>query len=375
MKPDQADRVARQINADRPRRPTIPPERLLSTGVTPINLASTGTAFGGVAKGDYVLLVGDAESGKTWLTMSLFAEAARNKHFRDYQFVYDGSEYGAHMDLRWYFGTDVFRRIRPPRGTRARPEYSQFVEEFYYNLDDRLRAGPCIYVQDSMTGLTSLADEEKFEERKAAFFKGTEAKGSYGMAKAQENSRNSSRIPRLLAETGSILVVTCQTREKVNTGLPFLVKTRAGGRAMKFFAHVEFWTSIKSEIKKTARGKERVVGSLLRVDVEKNRHTGGHGTVYVPFYPSYGLDDTGACVDYLLDEGHWAVRKPRKDKKTGKTIPGGIVAPEFSFVGKRDDLISRIEDEDEVAELRLLCQKVWQEVEDACAVKRRGRYE
>lgn len=74
---------------------------------------------------------------------------------------------------------------------------------------------------------------------------------------------------------------------------------------MKFYATLELWTSVKEKIKKVVRGKPRQLGIVASVQVKKNRLTGKESTVEVPFYHSCGIDDTGSCVDYLVEEGRW----------------------------------------------------------------------
>ena len=53
----------------------------VSTGSTLLNLACTGFPDRGFAKGYYYFIVGDSESGKTWLALTCLAEASINKNF------------------------------------------------------------------------------------------------------------------------------------------------------------------------------------------------------------------------------------------------------------------------------------------------------
>lgn len=74
-------------------------------------------------------------------------------------------------------------------------------------------------------------------------------------------------------------------------------------------------------------------------------------------------DDIGGCVDWLIKEGHW------------KGTESNVSAPEFNFSGKKEKLIHRIEEEALELDLQILVSKVWQQIEEACVVDRKPRYE
>jgi hypothetical protein len=211
-----------------------------------------------------------------------------------------------------------------------------------------------------MDGLNSEEDFKKFEEQKKAHRKGKEAAGSYGDGKAKKNSQTLRKMLTRLYKTGSILIVIGQTRD--NIGFGFEKRTRGGGRALKFYAALEMWSAVYKHIKKNYKGKDREQGIIAQIQLRKNRFTGKDRTLYVPIYHSFGIDDVGSCVDYLVEEKHW--------KKGNK----GIKAPEFDFVGPRDKLIKHIEEEDCVPELKVLVKRTWQEIEEAVAVHRKKRY-
>jgi RecA/RadA recombinase len=370
MMQSEVKKIKAAVNA-KPKKKAIPDDNYCSTGVPLLNLAVSGRIDGGIPKGTYLYYVGDSSSGKTWFSMELMAQACINRNFDNHRLIFDNAERGALMDVRRYFGK-LADRIEPPKGTRAKPEYSRITEEFYYNLDDALEEGPCIYVLDSMDSLTTNDDDKKFDQFKDRYqgkkksqqeSEGEEKlKGSYGMAQAKINSRNIRGYAAMLDDTGSILVIISQTRDKVGSQFP--MRTHAGGKALKFFSHVEVWTSVKGDIKWTnILGKDRVVGSRILMDVQKNRITGWDSfKIEVPFHRSVGLDPIGASVDFLIDEGFWP-----EEKKV-------ITAEQFGFKGKREQLIERIEGEDGESELHGYVQEVWDKIDAACAVKRKPRY-
>lgn len=333
----------------------------LSTGSTLLNLACSGKQDGGLLPGRYYLLVGDSASGKTFLSMTCFAEAVINPAFRDYRLIYDNVEDGMLLDLAALFNKRTARRVLPPAGTRANPCYSTTVEEFYYHIDDAVQKGkPFIYVLDSADALTSEAEDTRFEENKQAFGRGREAKGSYGDGKAKLHSQGLRRALAGLRATRSILIILSQTRD--NIGFGFETKTRSGGRALRFYATVEIWTSVAKKIKKEIKGKQRQIGVELLLQVKKNRITGKLPDVPAYIYPSYGIDDTGANVDYLCSEGWW------------KKKNGVIQATELGLSAQREPLIKAIEAQGKIDELRKLVGQCWADIDSACALERSRRY-
>jgi len=343
------------------RRMPVQVSDLLSTGSTLLNLACTGRVQGGFIKGHYYLFCGDSDSGKTFLTLTCLAEASVNKHFKDYRFIYDGGEYGALMNIEKFFGKGVADRIEPPATDEDNgPVYSQTVEEFYFHVDDAIKDGrPFIYIQDSQDSLSSTAEIGKFDEWKEAFKKGKETTGSYGDNKAKIHSAGIRQLLGPLQKTGSILIVLNQTRDSFK---PFEEKTYSGGRALKFYATLQLWASVKEKIKRTVKGKLRQLGIRSRIRVKKNRITGKDRQILVPIYHSFGIDDIGSCIDYLVEEKHW----PKKGAK--------LKAEEFEFVGTTEQLITLIENGKAEMDLREIVADVWNGVEKACEVKRKSRY-
>jgi len=344
--------------------PASKPSRrdLLSTGSTLLNLACSDNPFGGFLKGKYYFLVGDSASGKTFLSMTCFAEAMNNKHFKDYRLIYDNVEDGCLMDVERLFGRDVAEHLEfPSKAKDGTPVFSFTIEDFYYHLDDALKEDkPFIYVLDSMDGLSSVAEGEKFEDHKKAHRQQLKSPGSYGDGKAKRNSEGLRKILNGLRKSGSILIILSQTRD--NLGFGFEKKSRSGGHALRFYATVEIWSSILASIKKTVRGKKRAVGVSTLLKVKKNRITGKSREVSVSIFPSYGIDDIGGCVDYLVDEGWWKVSKQ------------SIEAGEFDVTATRDKLIARIEAEEWENELRSIVGKCWKEIEIASIPIRKSKY-
>jgi len=353
--------LRKRLLAKKKKDKTVHPKDLLSTGSTLLNLACSGTSIGGFLKGKYYFLVGDSASGKTFLSLTCLAEAAINKEFKDYRFIYDNAEDGAMMDIEKFFGSGVAARMTAPGLYDGELVFSETIEDFYYNLDDAIGLGqPFIYILDSMDALSSEAEADKFNEQKQAYRKGKTTTGSYGDGKAKKNSAGIRKALSGLRRTGSILIIINQTRD--NLGFGFEKKTRSGGHALRFYATLELWSSVKSKIKKTVKGKLRQIGVECRIQIKKNRITGRESDLLIPIYHSFGIDDLGSCVDYLLAENHW--------EKRGQSLR----ADEFGFKGKRESFIKMIEENELEDDLRDIVGKVWNEIESLSSIDRKKRY-
>lgn len=353
--------LERELSDSTPRKEAIPSNAYLSLGCVLINMAVSGRCDGGVAKGQYVFFVGDSSSGKTLVTLHLLAEACMNKNFDKHQLIYDGPEYGNKFNIEKFFGKTLARRMRPPNGTRNDPVYSSTVQEFFYSLRRTVKQRPTIYILDSMDALTDLQEDAKFEEEADATDSGKVVKGSYQMSKPKYISQNIKRAVSWCVKTGSILVIICQTRDMV--GAQFKTKTRSGGYAMKFYADIEIWTSIKGDLKRTVMKKEREYGKQVVMDIRKNRTCGWEGKIDVPILRNVGVDDVGASIDYLTSEKIW------------KSTNGIIKAPQFKFKGRKEDLVAKIESSDKrIQRLAFLVQSTWLKIDDATTLKRRKRY-
>jgi len=342
--------------------------KLLSTGSTTLNLACSGDLRGGFMTGHYYFFVGDSNSGKTFLGLTCLAEAAANPAFDDHRLIYDAVEGGALMDFERFFGKRMASRIEPPRVVDGQPVFSRTVEEMYDHLDDAYKDGrPFIYIEDSQDALSSEAEIKKSEQlkrgrRKEKKSDDEEPTGSFGDGKAKVHSANIRRQMGRLEERDSILLILNQTRDSFSM---FEKSSYSGGKALKFYATLQLWSKVAGQITKTVRGRPRQLGINAKVQVKKNRMTGRDRSVVVPIYHSVGIDDIGGCIDYLLAEKAWS--------KRGQTIVAKNIGPVIE--GSREKLVHEIERRDLEEDIRELVGEVWAEIEEACEVERKPRYE
>ncbi len=332
----------------------LPFAKGLSTGSTLLNLAISGKPDVGFLPGYYYLFVGDTNSGKTFISLNAFAEASINPKYRDYRLIFDNAENGALMEVERFYGKKLSQRIETWS--------SVTVEQFFDVLDDAIQYGrPFIYLLDSIDVLTCEADQQKFAEAKQARRKGKEISGSYGVQKAKVISNNLRGVVSHLQETGSILIIINQSRDSI--GGYGSGKTRSGGRAPVFYSSVTMWSSVYKRLKRTVKGKPRSIGTLCKIHIERNRVTANETTVLIPIYRTYGIDDVGSMVDYLVEEKHWS--------RSGV----GINAKDFAQKLGREELIHWIEEKQKEQELKGIVADVWQEIENQCQVNRKCRYE
>jgi len=347
----------------------LSPKSALSSGSTLLNLACTDHPHCGFMKGAYYYLVGDSTSGKTWLSLSCFAESVLNKSFRGYDLIFDDVEGGALMDIERYFGKEVAKRMRAPGYREGEPVYSDTIESFYYNMRRLLKSGRSfIYVLDSQDALDSMASVKKFDKQQKASEEGQEAKGSYGDGKAKYHSANIRWVLSGLKRTKSILIIIGQARDNPAAMGYADKKTRSGGRALRFYANLEIWTSVGKKIKKTVHGRPRTIGVRCIAEVKKNRVTGKTGrdrSVEIPIYYGFGIDDIGSCIDFLVGYKHWK-----------KNREGAYDAKELEFQGTRGEIIRYVEQSGLEEKLRQLTGEVWAAIEEECQIKdRKRRYE
>ena len=110
-----------------------------------------------------------------------------------------------------------------------------------------------------MDCLSSKEEADKFDQHKKAFRTGKKVPGSYGDGKAKKNSAGIRKLLSDLGKSDSILIIINQTRD--NIGFGFDKKTRSGGKALRFYATTEIWSSVVGKLKKNVRGKDRQQGN------------------------------------------------------------------------------------------------------------------
>lgn len=338
------------------------PSDLLSTGSSVLNKAVSGKTTGGLRKGKYYLLVGDTNTGKTALTMTIFAEAAHNPSFDGYELLHINPEQGATENVAKHFGETTADRIEETVPTT--------LEEFYDYLDKKNESGlPFVAVTDSMDALVPAAVLKRHKKGRTAREKGDEEAGSFNTEKSRINSDRLRSVVVNLKKTGSILIIISQTRDRIGFGSQYDPKTFSGGNALTFYARLQIWTKLGRNIKRRIKGIDREVGKDIKVRIKKNHLTGWEGNLTIRLYKLL-VDDVGGMVLWLIEEGHWKEQRA----KTAPVGTGKVSAPEFKFGGSVEKLVQQIEAKGQEGKLRKLVSKVWVQIEKESAPKRKRRY-
>lgn len=338
----------------------------LNSGSTLLNLAMTGNPHRGYLKGHWYTFTGDSRSGKTWLALTALAEASINPAFDDYRLIYDDVEHGALMDKVKFFGPKMAARVEPPSRDKAgNARCSYLLEDVYFNIHNALEEDkPFIYVIDSMDSLTSGQEVDKFAERKKAREADKETTGTMTDGKAKINSSDMRLLITPLFKKQSIVLAIHQTRDRIGFGAQYSPKTRSGGNAPGFYACMELWTKVVQKLSKHIKGKDRQIGTLIEVETRKDRMGGKDRKVTIPIYWSVGIDDVGACVDYLVEEKHW-----KKAESGGK-----INAKELGYIHTKEGIIRLIQADHKQRDVQEIVADVWDEIEAACVVDRMNKY-
>jgi RecA/RadA recombinase len=336
-------------------------QKFLSLGCPLLNLAVSGDWQKGIMAGTYVFYVGDSSSGKTLATLTLLAEAANNPDFDDYELWHIDAEVGNHFDFERFFGRKAAARIMVKRPAPGKP---MLLEEVYDWLEAKIKANiKFVAIIDSMDTLSSEQKEKQIAEDAKNRAEGKDIDGNYGDGKAKINSQRLPRILTMIEDSGSILLSISQVRDNLKAGLYGPKHVRGGGHAIKFGGSVEIWTYPGESMLKEVNGTKRNIGMIPIFKVEKNRVNGRKRVVKIPIMPDFGMDATGAAVDFLLAEKAWSASS------------GRITCPFYETTHYREELIRKIEDDGREQELFTAMQECWDSIEAQLTVTRKKRYE
>lgn len=339
------------------------PGKLIPTGCVLFDLALSDSIVGGWKTGKIVNVIGDSSSGKSILALSTLAEVANSSRFRGYRLIFDDVECASEFNVRRLFGRRAAKKIAPPRtDDDGEPLYSNMIEDFHSNIRDVINDGkPFIYVLDSFDALHAEDDEQKADRMLTARKRGEKTAGTYALAKPKMASWILRDIKSKLAnKAGSLLIIISQTRANIDPFSP-AKKTRSGGMALRFYSTHEVWLAIKKKIK----SRNQVIGVQTIAKISKNKLTGKIREVEFPIYYDYGIDNIGACIDWLVREKYWKKRK----NSIVATLEGD------ELVGSRNSVIKWIEREKEKRSLlNHVIETAWNEREESLKLNRKPKY-
>lgn len=321
--------------------PIIPACKFFSSGSTLLDLALGG----GWAKPFIFNLVGDKSSGKTLLAIESFANFERT--FKEGRMRYAETE--ARFDPMFAASLGFPASVNRPE------EPLETIEDFRDDLHDFFKLcspeQPGLYVLDSLDALSDEAELKKYGKSQKAGDEESEAKGSYGTAKAKAMSQMFRMFNKDMSKAGCSLGVISQLRD--NVGVTFGEQsTRSGGRALNFYASQIVWLRETGKITKTESGQTRAVGVQTHAKVKKC-------SVGMPFREAefsiifgYGVDDSLSLIDWLAKGSFYP-------KETVKEIKSNLTRAKSAMDYVKLDEIT--------LQLKLDAVKMWNDIEKALA--------
>lgn len=249
----------------------------------------------GVPAGRFINIVGDKSAGKTFLSNEFIAWA-HYEFGKKFKWCYDDCESGYSFDTESLYGFEIMPEEKEER------VHSENVEDAFCNISNfanSLKKDEFgIYVLDSLDGLTSQEQDDRAEERKKLFKEGKKLeKGTYAMGKQKFLSQEF--FPQLcdeIEEKNVLVIIISQIRENVDP-MSFEKYSRAGGKAMDFYAHTVLWLATAKKILK----KETPVGVVVKAKTTKSKTPRPYRERFFTFLYDYGLDNIGTSIDYLFD--------------------------------------------------------------------------
>lgn len=332
------------------------------TGSILFNLAASDKWNGGYKTGTMVNIIGDSSAGKSIMVLSGMAMAANMPIFKDYDLFYDDAEFANSFDMPKLFGQRFTNRLKSPY--KDQTDASISIEQFSDIIHTKLDAGkPFIYCLDSFDAIDS-DDEIKKEANNRKFrIAGTlsKVKGSFQATKQKKASQIFRQICSKLKKSNSLLIIVSQTRDNLNA-LSFETKYRAGGKALKFYASIEAWLAGGAALTKTVNAVKHKIGVNSFSKISKNKYTGKYKTATFPIYYDYGIDDITACIDFILSNDWWGMKKQT------------IIASELELECTKAKLITQIEEAGKEQLLFETAQACWDSIEDALKLGRKSKY-
>jgi RecA/RadA recombinase len=367
----------KKTNGERPKpeKFIIKPENVFPTGSTTLNLALTDTKDGGWGKGKISNLIGDSDTGKTFLSLTGMAEMAISSFWDDYYLIYDDAEEALGIDIKYLFGSKVYNRITRPLNLKGKPldKPSNTIQDFMRNLLTMTKLGrPFFYCLDSLDSITSEEEIKRLEKEKEATKENSEdgsgpkKKGSYKTEKPKALSELLRVANGPIKDLGAHLLVVSQTRDNIGFGAMFQPKIRSGGRALKFYCTHEVWLSNLGKETKTYQKITRPIGSKVGANITKNKLTGKKRQAEFSIYYDYGVDDITSCIDFLLSSGFW--KKSTKDGEKNK-----IKWERLGITENKAQLIETIENRDLQPDLYDEVESSWKEIEEGIRLGHRKR--
>lgn len=308
-----------------------------SSGCTLLNLVLGGKGW---AENRIANLVGDKSTGKTLLAIEAAANFRRKYPTAPIRYV----------EVESAFDKDYAHSVGLPRDGITFPNEDDLkistIEDVFRDLEKVVARGKrSLYIIDS---LDALSDEAEVGREVG--------QASFAMNKAKQLSAMFRKLNAKLAHAKTTVIVVSQVRDAI--GVTFGKKhTRAGGRALDFYASQIVWLTHLKRLTRTRKNITRPYGVLIRAQAEKSKVGLPFREAEFPVYFNYGVEDVVSMVDWL-----------KATKRLKPTFRGENAAAKFLA---SLDRISPEEYRAKQKELRRVVKEAWADIERGFVVTRR----
>jgi recombination protein RecA len=340
---------------------------LISSGSDLLDLALGG----GFPLGKVINVIGDKSSGKTLLICEAIARAyAKYNDVRSSPIYndkihidYDDTEAGMSFDTEEIWGFKMPILV----DKEGEDDCSETVEDLISSVKKRLKPylkskTPCIYIVDSLDGLTSESEIEHADNREKARENGTKQTGTYGTQKAKLLSEFFRLVKNDLKDSNCLLIVISQIRDKI--GVTFGKRTtRSGGRALDFYCSQIIELAEVEKLENTVQNIKRKVGVRIRANVAKNKIAKPFRQAEFQILFDYGVDNIDSNLCFLFD----------LLTDTGKTKKRVDIEWDNEKFTDRAKLISYIEENNQEEVLLKAVKEKWYSIEDSFKPQRKRK--
>lgn len=350
---NKIDKLAQAVEA---MADTTLPDPDLSFGCDILDLAISGHPGSAMGPGRFLWAHGNSGTGKSYYTKILLAEAARNPSYDNHRIVVFDGENGSNFPTEKFFGRKLAERL-----IYARAESLDHL----YDAMDSLAQEPVLMLVDSWDSWLPASTIKHIGESAKARADEKEPDGSYGMEQGKIHSNRLRLLVPRLKETGSLLLGISQHRDNVSRANKYSpADVTAGGRALRFWCHVELETRLKGKLERTVNGDTVQIGDIVSVRVHKNRMNGMKSPVDLEFYPSFGVCNIGSSLRWLVDNKYLS-------------CAGGRY--KLPFMGDKayykEDVIARIEEANKEPEMTRFLLDSFNNWTGQLTVQRKSKYD
>lgn len=306
-----------------------------STYRIPFRNKALNKITGGISAGYFVELIGDSQSGKSFLIYELMAEC---EAMGGYNLLADLER--ALEDSYWgVVGLSPKRTILTyqNRIEKLFPLFIKYVQQ----VRKKSKTAPILLAIDSYPVLKTEIEQNEFEKGDE-----TKKKGFADMRRATEFYSRMENFLQVIDDEDVVFVMANQGR--IDYSIMFGDKnTSRGDKVLKYWAHMRLRGKLKGLAKKKVetmeKDKTQVVGSSTEWTSIKNRGVKPHQNVTTKILYSKGIDPWSGMEELLLNDGSITINsRPAKVKKPDKETQSEKLERErlqriFTFKVKGDE--------------------------------------